>query len=103
MATLPASAMNRMAQPIEHAQPAAQNLSTMPMPQANMVISSADLPFRPGWQRSMDGALAWVGRTVEGLISKFKSSPPATRILIVACLTSVTLLFLVALLFLFTK
>jgi hypothetical protein len=97
MATLPATAVPRVGMP-----PASRPM-TMPMPQQGGYMAPSELPFRPGWQRAMDNALVWVGRTVEGLIAKFRASAPVTRIVIVAFITSVTLLFLASIFYVLVK
>ncbi|MFO0589577.1 MAG: protein kinase [Polyangiaceae bacterium] len=50
---------------------------------------------KPGWQRSLDTALASVGGSIEGLVKKVRAQPPAIQYAVVATIGLVVLLVLV--------
>lgn len=52
---------------------------------------------KPGWQRSLDTALASVGGSIEGLVKKVRAQPPAIQYAVVATIGLGAVLVLVLL------
>ncbi len=68
-----------------------------PEPRATGAYPAATLPatVKPGWQQSLDRALASVGGVVEGLIKRVKTQPPPVQYAVLGTIGIVVLLLVV--------
>ena len=75
----------------------APRFGSPPEPRATGTYHAATLPatVKPGWQQSLDRALASVGGVVEGLVKKVRAQPPPVQYAVVGTIGIVAVLLVV--------